>query len=161
MRPITIKLCEIFFLLFLIVSLFFLSVRGGLSQPVPQEDKGPQIELGGVTFRSREIESKPELVRMLELHIQILNRSRKFAAPPNSITVAAVPKEIKSSEEKAVKDFDPGPVEATLNVLLPPRTGRVLIIGVPLPREKIASMTLEVQINPPEGEKKTVTWTGE
>ena len=98
---------------------------------------------------------------MLELHIQVLNRSRKFAAPPNSIRAVVVPKEIKSSEEESLKDFDPSPVEAALNVPLPPGTGRVLIIGFPLPREKIVSMAFEIQVNPPDGEKKTVIWTAE
>jgi hypothetical protein len=34
----------------------------------------------------------------------------------------------------------------------------VLVIGFLIPEEKLGSITFEVQINPPEGEKKTVTW---
>jgi len=150
-----------FFPLAVIFFLFCIGTGEGLSQPISKEESGPQIELGEVTFRPRLIESKPESLSMLELHIQVFNRSRKFAAPPNSIRAVVVPKEIKSSEEESLKDFDPSPVEAALNVPLPPGTGRVLIIGFPLPREKIVSMTFEIQVNPPDGEKKTIIWTAE
>jgi hypothetical protein len=33
-----------------------------------------------------------------------------------------------------------------------------MIIGYPLREEALESVTFEIQINPPEGEKKTVTW---
>jgi hypothetical protein len=46
----------------------------------------------------------------------------------------------------------------TLNLPLQPISGRVMIIGYPLRAESPESITFEVQINPPEGEKKTVTW---
>jgi hypothetical protein len=36
----------------------------------------------------------------------------------------------------------------------------VLIIGFSLLETKLESITFEVQINPPDGEKKTVMWEG-
>jgi hypothetical protein len=71
-----------------------------------------------------------------------------------------VPKEIKYLETAPVADFTPTPEEVWLNFPLPPNTGRVLIIGLSLPEKKPESITFEIQINPPEGEKKIVTWEG-
>jgi hypothetical protein len=36
---------------------------------------------------------------------------------------------------------------------------RVMIVGFPVPKEKPESISFEVQLNPPEGEKKTATYT--
>jgi hypothetical protein len=36
--------------------------------------------------------------------------------------------------------------------------GRLGIIGFSMPEEKPESITFEIQINPPDGEKKMVTW---
>ena len=144
----------------LLVFLFLFEAARVLSQPKTQEEKGPQIRLGEVTFQIREIESKPSPLKMLEVQVEIFNRSRRSVAPPNSIKVVVVPKEIKYLEAAPVADFTPTPEEVWLNFPLPPNTGRVLIIGLSLPEKKPESITFEIQINPPEGEKKVVTWEG-
>jgi hypothetical protein len=148
-----------FFLLFLIF-LFSLGVGKGLSQPAPKEEGLSQIRLENVTFQIREIESTPSPLRILEVQVEILNQSQRFVAPPNSIKAVVVPKEVKSSETIPAGEFAPAPEEVTLNSPLPPRTRQVLIIGFSIPKEKLESITFEVQINPPEGEKKAVTWQG-
>jgi hypothetical protein len=139
---------------------FFLEVGEVLSQPKTQEEKGPQIRLGEVTFQIREIESKPSPLKMLEIQVEIFNRSYRSVAPPNSIKVVVVPKEIKYLEEPPVANFTPTPEEVWLNSSFSPNTSRVLIIGFYLPEKKPESITFEIQINPPEGEKKMVTWEG-
>jgi hypothetical protein len=144
----------------ILISLFFLEVGEVFSQPKTEEEKGPQIRLGEVTFRIREIESKPSPLKMLEIQVEIFNRSYRSVAPPNSINVVVVPKEIKYLEESPVVKFTPTPEEVWLNSPLPPNTGRVLIIGLALPEKKPESITFEIQINPPDGGKKVVTWEG-
>jgi hypothetical protein len=145
------------FFLTILISLFFFWVGAGLSQPASEAEKGPEIKLGEVTVKIREFDSTPPL-KILELQIEIVNWSRQSAAPPNSIKVVVTPKEIKFSSTKSTSEFTPTPEETTLSLPLPPRTGRVMIIGFPLHTESLESITFEVQINPPEGEKKTVTW---
>jgi len=142
----------------LLIFLFFLGIEEGLSQPLFQEEKEPQITLRNVTFQIREIESTPFPLRMLEAHIEILNRSQRLVAPPNSIRVVVVPKETKYKGTNGAAELTLFPGEATLDFPLPPRTGRVLVIGFSMPEEKPESITFEIQINPPEGEKKMVTW---
>ena len=149
------------FYLFILILLFSWSVGKGLSQPAPKEEGLSQIRLENVTFRVREIESTPSPLKFLEVHTEILNRSQQFVAPPNSIKVVVIPKEVKFSEGISVNEFVLSPGEVTLNVPLPPRTRQVLIIGFSLPKEKLEAITFEVQISPPEGEKKIVTWEGE
>jgi hypothetical protein len=144
--------------LYLLIFVFFLGMEDGLSQPVFQEEKEPQIKLRNVTFQIREIESTPSHLKILEAYIEILNRSQQLVAPPNSIKVVLVPIETKYKDSKAMSELALFPGEATLDSPLPPRTGRVLVIGFLIPEEKLGSITFEVQINPPEGEKKTVTW---
>ena len=157
---VTISKCFKCFLPFaIILFLFCLGLGKGISQPVSKEDRGPQIELGEVTFRTREIESRPRPLRILEIHIEVLNRSMKFSAPSHSIKVGLVAKEIKSLEQKPVADFEPAFQEATLPVPIPPGKGRVTIFGFSLPQEILSSIIFEIQINPPEGAKKTVTWS--
>jgi hypothetical protein len=141
----------------ILISLFFFGAGAGLSQPASEAKKGPEIKLGEVTVKIREFDSTPPL-KILELQIEIVNRSRQSAAPPNSIKVVVTPKEIKFSSTKSTSEFTPTPEEMTLNVPLQPISGRVMIIGYPLRTESPESITFEVQINPPEGEKKTVTW---
>jgi len=141
----------------ILIFLFFLEVEAGLSQPASIGEKGPEIRLGEVTVKIREFESTPPF-KILELQIEILNQSQQSVAPPNSIKVVVTPKEIKFSSTKSTSEFTPTPEETTLNLPLPPRTGRVMIIGYPFHEESPESITFEVQINPPEGEKKTVTW---
>ena len=145
------------FFLTILISLFFFWVGAGLSQPASEAEKGPEIKLGEVTVKIREFDSTPPL-KILELQIEIVNWSRQSAAPPNSIKVVVTPKEIKFSSTKSTSEFTPTPEEMTLNLPLQPISGRVMIIGYPLRTESPESITFEVQINPPEGEKKTVTW---
>jgi hypothetical protein len=151
---------KIIFCLSILIFLFSSGMGKVLSQPKTQEEKGPQIRLGEVTFQIREIESKPSPLKMLEVQVEIFNRSRRSVAPPNSIKVVVVPKEIKYLEAAPVTDFTPTPEEVWLDFPLPPNTGRVLIIGLSLPEKKPESITFEIQINPPEREKKVVTWEG-
>jgi hypothetical protein len=143
----------LFFSLFLVLGEVY-------SQPLPREEKDPEIKLGAVTFLVREFESTPSPVKMLEIHIEIFNNSRKTPALPGSINVIVVPKEINYPESASGSEFSPPQEEAALNVPLPPNTGRVLIIGVQLPEKRPESITFEIQVNPPDGEKKTVKWQG-
>ena len=143
--------------------LIFLSVIGmreSLSQPMPKGEAGPNIRLGEIHFQVRELESTPSPLKILEIHIEIFNKSRQTIAPPNSIKLALVPKEVKYPEGASATEFSLTPEETTLDVPLPPNTGRILIIGLQLPEKKIESIFFEIQINPPDGEKKTVVWEG-
>lgn len=151
---------NISFYLLILFLLFSLEVGKGLSQPPAKDEGPPQISLENVTFRMREIESTPLPLTMLEIHIEILNRSQRLTAPPKSIKAVVLPKEVKSSETTPAGEFAPGPEEVTLDSPLPPRARQVLIIGYSIPKEKLESITFEVQINPPDGEQKTVTWEG-
>ena len=144
--------------LLILIFLFFGGVREGLSQPASNVEKGPEIKLGEVAVKIREFESAPSPFKILELQIEILNQSQQSVAPPNSIKVVVTPKEIKFSSTKSTSELTLTPEEATLNLPLSPRAGRVMIIGYPFQTENPESITFEVQINPPEGEKKTVTW---
>jgi len=143
-----------------LIFLLFLATRVVLSQPKVVEEKGPEIRLGEITFGVREFQSTPSPLIMLEIHIEILNRSRSSIAPPNSIKVVAVPKEIKYPGGASIPGFNPTQEETTLAVPLLPKTGRILIIGFSLPETKPESITFEIQMNPPEGEKKIVKWEG-
>ena len=132
----------------------------GFSQSNAVEERGPDIRLGEINFSVREFQSTPSPLKMLEIHIEIFNKSRQTIAPPNSIKLVMVPKEIKYPEGVPVAGFNPAQEETTLTVPLPPNTGRIFIFGFSLPEKIPESMTFEIQINPPEGEKKTVTWGG-
>jgi hypothetical protein len=142
----------------ILISFFFFGGGTGLSQPASIAEKGPEIRLGEVAVKIREYESKPSPLKILEFQIEILNQSQRSVAPPNSIKVVVTPKEIKFSSPKSTSEFTPTPEEMTLNFPLQPISGRVMIIGYPLGTQSPESITFEVQINPPEGEKKTVTW---
>ena len=121
-------------------------------------ERGPEIRLGETRFQTREIESPPSQLKMLEIHIEVINHSRTSPAPPNFIKVVVTPKEVKFSEGTPVTEFALNPEEVILNLPLPRSTGPVLIIGFSLLETKLESITFEVQINPPDGEKKTVKW---
>jgi hypothetical protein len=152
-RKIIIYLSVLIFLLFLAMGII-------LSQPRAEEEKVPEIRLGEITFSVREFQSTPSQLRMLEIHIEVFNRSRSSTAPPNSIKVVVTQKEAKFPEGTRVTEFASGPQEVTLDLPLPPFTGRILMIGFSLPETKPESITFEIQINPPDGEKKTVKWEG-
>ena len=142
----------------ILISFSFFAGATGLSQPASTAEKGPEIRLGEVAVKIREFESTPSPVKILELQIEALNQSKQSEAPPNSIKVVVTPKEIKFSSPKPTSEFTPTSEEMTLNLPLLPRSGQVMIIGYPLGIETPESITFEVQINPPDGEKKTVTW---
>jgi len=142
-----------FFLLFLISGEVY-------TQSKPGEEKGPEIKLGGVTFLVRDLESTPSPLKMLEIHIEVFNKSQRLPAPPNSINVIVVPKEIKYPEAVTGSEFNPPKEETTLTLPLPPNTGRILIIGLELPEKRPESITFEIQVNPPDGERKTAKWEG-
>ena len=130
----------------------------GFSQSTAVEEKGPDIRLTGISFLVRELPSTPSPLKMLEIHIEIFNKSRQTTAPPNSIKLVLVPKETKYPEGAPGTEFDPGQQETMVAVPLPPNTGRILTFGFSLPEKIPESMTFEIQMNPPEGEKKTVMW---
>ncbi len=146
-----------------VLFLFFLSqaARVALLQPEAAEEKGPDIRLGEITFQVRELQSTPSPLRMLEVHIEVLNRSRTSTVSANSIKVVVTPKEIKYSGGATMPGYNPSEAETALAAPLPPRSTRILIIGFSLPEKIPESMTFEIQMNPPEGEKKTVTWNRE
>lgn len=145
---------------FVLVFLLSLGMGEVYSQGKPKVEKGPEIKLGETRFQIREFGSPPSQTRMLEINVEVFNHSRTSAAPPNSIKVVVTPKEVKFSEGTPVTEFALNPEEVTLNFPLPRSTGRVLIIGFSLLETKLESITFEVQINPPDGEKKTVMWEG-
>jgi len=145
------------FPLSILLFLFLLGVGLGLSQPVSQEESQLEVEFGNILYKIREIESTPSPLKLLEFHIEIFNRSQNRTAPPNSIKVVVIQKEVKYSSTRPVEEFSPPPQEAILHTSLPPMSGKVLIIGVQIPKENVESFIYEVQINPPEGEKKIVS----
>ena len=151
---------RIFIYAFVSIFSLFLGMGEVLSQPKPKVEKDPEIRLGETRFYTREMGSPPSQVRMLEIQIEVLNRSTRSTAPPNSIKVSVTPKEVKFPEETPVTEFALNPEEVTLNLPLPPSTGRVLIIGYSLLEAKPESITFEIQVNPPDGEKKMVKWEG-
>jgi len=141
------------------LTLFFLSgSKDGFSQP--KVEKPPEVRLGEIHFQVRELIPPPSQPRMLEIQIEVINRSRTSPASPNSIKVVVTPKEVKFPKGTSVTEFSLNPEEVTLNLPLPPSTGRVLIIGYSLLGKKTESITFEIQMNPPDGEKKTATWGG-
>lgn len=150
-------------LLSLPILLFLLVLGSGesLPQPKQQQEAAPEIRLDDITFRIREIESTPSPLKLIEVHVAVFNRSQRITAPPNSMRLAVAPKEINFQGTPPKDGSDLQAEFTTLNVPLAPRTGRTLIIAFSLPKEGIESITFEIQINPPEGEKKTVTWRAE
>ena len=144
--------------LFVVVFSSFLVTGEVFPQPKPKVERGPEIRLGEIRFQTREAGSPPSQLKMLEIHIEVINRSRTSAAPPNSIKVVVTPREIKFPEGTPVTELALNPEEVTLNLSLPPSTGRVLIIGYSLLETKPESINFEIQMNPPDGEKKTVKW---
>jgi hypothetical protein len=146
---------KIFFFLLVLILSTFMGPGKNLSQPLSRED--PMIKLGEVTFKVREIESTPSAIKVLEFYVEVLNKSRRTTAPPNSIKVVVSQKEVVYAGPKPAEEFAPAPQETVLSIPLPPLTGRVLIFGVPLPREKVESITFDIHLTPPEGEKKNLS----
>jgi len=148
---------KIFFLSALIL-LILIHPNESLSQSASRDETS--LKLGEITFRVREIQTAPSPLKVLEIYIEVLNRSKSMTFPPNSIRVAMAQKEVVFLNEKSQEEFSPPPQEVFLSPSLPPLTGRVLIFGFTIPREKVESITFEIQLNPPEGEKRTVKWEG-
>ncbi len=145
-----------------LIFLQFLVMGVGVSQPKAAEESGPDIRLGEIRFQVREFSPASSSLKMLmlEIHIEVVNRSRRTTAPANSIKLLLVPMETKYPEGAPGNKFDPGQQETTVSASLPPGEGRILTFGFSLPEKIPESITFEVQVNPPEGEKKTVTWQG-
>ncbi len=148
---------ENIFYLAILISLCLLGMELGMSQPVQSAEKSPEIRMGEVTVRLREPESTPPF-KILEIQIEILNKSQKSAAPSHSITVVVTPKEVTVSSTQPRAEWNPPPQETSLDLPLLPNRKRVLMIGYPIREEPLESVIFDVQINPPEGEKKTVRW---
>ena len=127
------------------------------SQSKDAEEKA-DIRFGKINFQTREFESATSPIKMLEVQIEILNKSRKLIAPANSIRVVVVPKEIKFPEGASGVEFKPSREEVAIPVSLPPNTGRMVILGFSLPEKKPESITFEIQINAPGGESSLVKW---
>ncbi len=138
--------------------LLFLVMGVGLSQSKAAEEKGADIRFGEIRFQIREVASPPTSLRMLEIHIEIYNKSRQATAPANSVKLVLVPIDSKYAEGAPGSKFDPGQQETTISIPLLPVTGRILTFGFSLPEKLPESMTFEIQMNPREGEKKTVTY---
>jgi len=141
-----------------LISLQCLVTGVGFSQSKAVEENGPDIRLGEIRFQVRELSSTPSPLKMLEIYVELFNRSRQTIAPPNSIKLVLVPTETKYPEGSPGAKFEPGQQETTISVPLPPAAGRILTFGFSLPEKIPESITFEIQINLPEGEKKTVTW---
>jgi hypothetical protein len=135
-----------------------LEEQTGFSQPSQKLDKDPLVEVGRIDFRLKEVQATPSPIQMLEIQIEIINPNPKETVPPNSIKVIAIPKEIRFSSESAAGPFTLPPEEVALNSPLPPKAVRIMIMGFSLPPEKPESISFEVQVNPPGGEKRTATY---
>jgi hypothetical protein len=149
---------KMIFYFFILILFLQLGIKDNFSQP--KVEKPPEIKFGQINFQIRELGSPPSQIRMLEIHIEVINQSRTSSVPPNSIKVVVTPKEVKFPEGTSVTEFAMRPEEVTLYLPLAPSTGRVLIIGYSLLETKPESITFEIQVNPPDGEKKTVKWEG-
>jgi hypothetical protein len=143
-----------------LIFLLFLSTGLSLSQAGAEEETAPEIRLGEITFLVREFQTTSSQIRMLEIQIEVFNRSRTSTVPPNSIKLVVTPKETKFQGGTSEAESPPSPQDVTLDLPLPPSTGRILIVGFSLPETKPESITFEVQLNPPDGEKKMVKWEG-
>jgi hypothetical protein len=146
-----------FFCSSLLLFFFILGLGNALSQSASSQEPGPQIRLGDVTFKVREVPSTPSALRMLEIYIEVLNRGQK-PVPANTIKVALTTREVKFSSENPGEPFAPPVEETALSVPLLPRSGRLQMFGIEIPKGKPESITFEVQLNPPDGEKKTVSF---
>jgi hypothetical protein len=142
------------------LSIMILMVLIGVDEGLPQSPPKEEIargNLGNITFYIREIEAKPSPLTILEVQVEIVNRSRNSTVLPNSVKAMVAPKEIKLSSERK-NGFSLSTEEVTLTAPIPPGGSRLLIIGFQIPRERLESIVFAVQINPPDGEKKIIQW---
>jgi len=140
------------------VFLFALGTTHVFSQPAQQEDTVLEVRLETISFRVREIPSSPSPLTLLEVHVSVFNPNHKVTFPANSIKLAVVPKGITFVSTPPKDQPDPQPEITTLNFALAPRTGRFHITAFSLPMQAVESVTFDIQINPPQGEKQTATW---
>ena len=145
-----------------LIILFFSSISYWTLEGYPQTsetvEKKYSVRIGTIRFQIREIEATPSPLRILEVQVEVLNHSQKESVPSNAIKVTVVPKEIKFVPSAPPIEFAPPPGEVMLTHSLPPSTGRVIIVGFPVPKENLQTISFEVQVNPPEGERKTATY---
>jgi hypothetical protein len=146
------------FSLFCWVLLFALGTTHVLSQPAQQEETVLQVRLETISFRVREIPSSPSPLTLLEVHVSVFNPNQKVTFPADSIKLAIVPKGITFLSTAPKDQPDLQPEITTLNFALAPGTGRLLITAFSLPMASVESVTFDIQLNPPQGEKKTATW---
>ncbi len=141
----------------LLILIFFSFLVANAGHPQPASRDPSTLKLGEITFKLREVGSPPTSLKLIELSIEVWNRSRGTTVPANSVKVVVSPKTIVYADQKPLEEFSFPPQEGILSLPLPPMSGRVLIFGFSLPKEKIESIAFEVELNPPEGEKRTVT----
>ncbi len=118
----------------------------------------PDIRFGKITLQTRDFESVTPPRKILEVQVEILNKSGRIIAPPNSVRVVVVQRELKYPGGISAAEFKPTRAETTITDPLPPGAGRTLVFGFSFPEQKPDSITFEIQINPPDGENSTVTW---
>jgi hypothetical protein len=138
--------------------LFTLGTTHVFSQPAQQEDTVLEVRLETISFRVREIPSGPSPLTLLEVHVSVFNPNQKMTFPANSIKLAIVPKGITFVSAPPKDQPNLQPEITTLNFALAPRTGRLHITAFSLPMQSVESVTFDIQINPPQGEKQTATW---
>jgi hypothetical protein len=138
--------------------LFTLGTTHVFSQPAQQEDTVLEVRLETISFRVREIPSGPSPLTLLEVHVSVFNPNQKVTVPANSIKLAIVPGEITFVSAPPKDQPNLQPEITTLNFALAPRTGRLHITAFSLPMQSVESVTFDIQINPPQGEKQTATW---
>ncbi len=130
----------------------------GFSQTSTPLGQDLPVKMGGIDFRIKEYAGTPSPNHMLEIQIEIINPSLKGTIPPNTLKVTVIPKEVHFSSSGPAGRFNPPPEETILTLPMPPGAVRIVMMGFSLPPEKLESVSFEVQINPPDGEKKTATF---
>ncbi len=143
---------------FLVIFSILLGGKEGLPQSSSQQPKDLPVQLESIRFQVKEFEATPSPIKILEVQVEIANQSQKVTVAPNVLKVTIVPKEIIFSSEGPKGDFAPPQEEVALTQPLLPRMVRILTFGFPLPKERLESISFEIQINAPEGEKKTATF---
>lgn len=146
-----------FFILALILIFFFPQKDYLFSQIRDDREKTP-LKFGSITFNMRETESKPSNIKFLEIYIELLNISREKTIPANSIKIVLEPKEIKFLDHSNEISWLINKEEKIIDFPLLPLSGRVVVFGILLPQKKLQSISFEIQLNPPYGEKKLITW---
>jgi hypothetical protein len=128
-----------------------------LAQSPLQGEQEPTAKLGEIYVRIREIESTPSPLRMLEVHVQVLNQSRKVPIPAGSVRVRVTPEEILYAGADQPSRIPPDPEEVTLPSQILPGAGQFIYVGFSLDKGSPQSATFEIQINPPRGDQKTIS----